>query len=169
MCFGCSVGKRACLHSSYLRPRTTFAQFDCSSCIALLMSASGITPRRARLLSVMDTASSGTDCQVFSTRADAFSGSRTTAPGGTTLAMNSVVVAPATTVTLGWVRGGRGAAKTIRTFVVAPSAQRSIIPVTSCADGIGFVIFVIEIVLGSPDGLGVRASCQGPGAAGCCC
>ena len=168
MCFGCSVGKRACLQSSHLRPRTNFGQFDCNSCIAVLMSASGITPRRACWLSVMDTASYGTDCQVFSTRADAFSGSRTKAPGATTLAMNSVVVAPARTVTLGWVRAGKGAAKTIRTFVVAPSAQRSISPVTSCADGFGFVTFVIEIVSGPPDGLGVRASCQGPEAAGCC-
>ena len=121
MCFDCSAGKRACLHSSYLRPRTTFGQFDCNSCIALLMSSSGITPRRTRLLSVMDTASSGTDCQVFSIRADAFSGSSTKAPGGIMVAMNSVVVAPATTVTLGCVRGGRGAPGTIRTSVDAPS------------------------------------------------
>jgi len=168
MCFGCSAGKRACLHSSYLRLRTTFGQFDCNSCIALLMSSSGITPRSARLLSVMDTASSGTDCQVFSTRADAFSGSSTKAQGGITVAMNSVVVAPATTVTLGWVRGGRDAARTIRTSVVAPSAQRSISPATSCSDGVGFAIFVIEIESGPPDGLGVRASCQVPEAVGCC-
>ena len=132
------------------------------------MSSSGITPRSARLLSVMDTASSGTDCQVFSTRADAFSGSSTKAQGGITVAMNSVVVAPATTVTLGWVRGGRDAARTIRTSVVAPSAQRSISPATSCSDGVGFAIFVIEIESGPPDGLGVRASCQVPEAVGCC-
>ena len=78
-----------------------FGQFDCNVCIALLMSSSGITPRSARLLSLMDTASSGTACQVFSTRADAFSGSSTKVPGGTTLAMNSVVTARATTITLG--------------------------------------------------------------------
>jgi len=132
------------------------------------MSSSGITPRRARLLSLMDTASSGTACQVFSTRADAFSGSSTKAPGGTTLAMNSVVVAPATTITLGWLRGGEGAPRTIRTFVVAPSAQRSMIPVTSSSDGVGFTIFVIEIESRPPDGLGVCASCQVPEAVGCC-
>src|SRR5690348_15346149 len=100
------------------------------------------------------TVSSGTDCQVFSTRADAFSGSSTKAPGATTLAMNSVVVAPATTATLGWERSGRGSAKTIRTAVVAPSAQRSMSPATCCSDGAGFVIFVIEIESGPPDGLG---------------
>jgi hypothetical protein len=158
----------------YFVPPTAFAitnyfgQFDCNVCIALLMSFSGITPRRARLLSLMDTASSGTARQAFSTRADAFSGSSTKAPGGTTLAMNSVVVAPATTITLGWLRGGRGAARTIRTFVVAPSAQRSIRPATSCSDGVGFAIFVIEIESRPPDGLGVRASRQVAEAGGCC-
>ena len=45
-----------------------FGQFDCNVCIALLMSSSGITPRSARLLSLMDTASSGTACHVLSTR-----------------------------------------------------------------------------------------------------
>src|ERR1700757_5103028 len=99
------------------------------------------------------TVSSGTDCQVFSTRADAFSGSSTKAPDATTLAMNSVVVGPATTATLGWVCSGRGAARTTRTDVVAPSAQRSIRPATCCSDGVGFVIFVIEIESGPPDGL----------------
>src|SRR6516164_3424633 len=108
----------------------------------------------------MDTASSGTDCQVFSSRADAFSGNSTKAPGATTLATNSVVVAPAATVTLGWDRGGSGAARTIRTSVLAPSAHRSIRPLTSCSDAVGFVIFVIEIESGPPDGLAARASCQ---------
>src|SRR6516225_7464866 len=145
-----------------------FGQLDCNVCIALLMPYSGITPRRARLLSLMDTASSGTACQVLSTRADAFSGSSTKVPGGTTLAMNSVDAAPAMTITLGWVRSGRGPTRTIRTFVVAPSAQRSIIPATSCSDGVGFAIFVIEIESRPPDGLGVRASCQVPEAVDCC-
>jgi len=39
-------------------------------------------------------------------------------------------------------------------------------PVTSCSDGVEFVSFVIEIESGPPDGLGVRASCQVPEAAG---
>jgi len=156
--------------SMILGPRTTFGQFDCNSPIASLMSAIGITPRRARPLSIIETASSGTDCQLFPSRADAFSGRSTKAPGGTTLAMNSDVVAPATTLTLGWERGGSGAARTTRTFVVAPSAQRSIRPVTSCSDGIGFVlIFEIESESGPPDGLGVRASCQVPNTAACSC
>src|SRR5437764_47063 len=57
--------RAACLHSSYLRPlrpRTAFGQFDCNSRVALPISSTGITPRRARLLSAMATASSGTDC-----------------------------------------------------------------------------------------------------------
>jgi hypothetical protein len=52
-------------------------------------------------------------------------------PGVTTLAVNSVVVVPATTVTLGCVRSGKGLIRTTRTSVVAPSAQRNISPVTS--------------------------------------
>jgi len=75
--------------SNRLATTNYFGQFDCNVCIALLMCSSGITPRRARLLSLMDTSSSGTACQVFATRADAFSGSSTKVPGGTTLAMRA--------------------------------------------------------------------------------
>jgi hypothetical protein len=62
------------------------------------MSASGITR------GVSDDP--GWTGQAWSTSADAFSGSSTKTPGITTLAVNSVVVAPATTVSLGCVRGG---------------------------------------------------------------
>ena len=57
------------------------------------------------------------DRQARSTSADAFSGSSTKGPGVTALPVNSVVVAPAETITLGCVRGGRGSKRTSRTSV----------------------------------------------------
>jgi len=85
------------------------------------MLANGISSERWSL--AIATASSGTDCQVCSTSADAFSGRSTKAPGVTTLPVNSVVVAPATTGTLECVCGRKGSIRTTRTSVVAPSPQ----------------------------------------------
>ena len=109
------------------------------------MSASEIAPWSERRFSEIDIASSGTDCQSSSTSADAFSGRSTKAPGVTTLAVNSVVVAPATTVTLGCGSRGSRLIRATRTCVVAPSPQRSIRPAMSLSDPVVFALFMIEI------------------------
>jgi hypothetical protein len=148
------------------RPGTAVGQLDCSVRIAVPMSASEITPWIERRFSAIDIESSGTDCQASSTSADAFSGRSTEVPGITTLAVNSVVVAPATTVTLGCVCSDRGRTRTTRTCVVAPSPQRSIRPAKSRSDSVIFAVFAIAIDSGPPAGFGVRISRQVPGSDG---
>jgi hypothetical protein len=107
------------------------------------------------------TDSSGAVCQGPDASALASAGNNTSAPGGTTVAVNSTLPLPVPTVTFGCARGGRGRTNTTITSKLL-WAQRSIRPARSISDFTMSAVRIIETVSSPVDGFGVRTSRQVP-------
>jgi hypothetical protein len=141
-------------------------QFDSRSGIALPRPARGIAPCTGAEGSSPSTAaiwtdSSGAVCQGPDASALASAGNKTSAPGGTTVAVKSTLLPPVPTVTFGCAPGGRERTNTTITSKLL-WAQRSISPARSISDFTMSAVRIIETVSVPVDGFVVRTSRQVP-------